>query len=113
MQFPAGFTPQLLSAGAADSVALNGDAAVITTKALTTVAGATYTFTVQSALVKPSSVVLASVGNGTNSAGTPAEASCTVAAAQMGPGTITLVIQNIHATNAFNGTLVIMLAIFN
>lgn len=113
MQFPAGFTPELINAGAADGVAMKGDAAVITTKALTLAALTAYTFTIQSSLVKPTSVVFATCGNGSNTQGVPAVNNVTVAATQTGPGTITVVFFNDHPTQALNGTLTLMLAIFN
>jgi hypothetical protein len=108
-----GFTPQLITASAANVAIVNQDLAVITTPSLATAAGATYTLTVQSAQVKLTTVVLVGVGNGTNSAGTPTVATTTVAATQVSPGTISVVIQNIHAANAFNGTLQVFLALLN
>jgi hypothetical protein len=108
-----GFTPQLVAASAGNVAIVTQDLAVITTPSLSTAAAGTYTLTVQSAQVKLTTVVLASVGNGTNGAGTPAMATATVAATQVSPGTITIVIQNIHASAAFNGTLQVFLALLN
>ena len=111
--FVPGLTPQAISAGTADSVAMTGDAAVITTKALTTAAVTSYTFTVNCTQLKPTTIPIVELGNGSNTQGLPVMTTCTVAATQIGPGTLTIVIYNVHATQAFNGTLTVYVCLIN
>lgn len=85
------------TSGAAISNAYSGK---ITTESLSTAAGATYTLTLTNSLIAAADVVLANVGHGSDTTGTPAVTSVTPAA-----GNVVIVIQNIHATAAFNGTL--------
>jgi hypothetical protein len=85
------------TAGAATLAQPSG---IITSEALTTAAGATYTLTVTNSTIATTSQVYASVWNGTNSAGRPAITTVTP-----GSGTITIVVQNVHASAALNGTL--------
>ena len=73
---------------------------VITSEALTTAAGADYTLTITNQNFKTTSLVLANVGNGTSTTGVPDMSSVTP-----GAGTCVIVVQNIHATAALNGTL--------
>lgn len=89
-----------LATGASGAVTLNAHAGTVTTEALTTAAGATQAYVVTNSKVKADSAVMVSVANGTNSAGTPVLATVTPAA-----GSFTLVIQNVHASAALNGTL--------
>lgn len=79
---------------------VNTQAGQITTESLTTAAGADYTFTLTNSVIAATSGVFVSVGNGTNTGGTPCLANVTPAA-----GSATIIIQNIHASAAFNGTL--------
>lgn len=81
---------------------LNAYSGVVTSQSLTTAAGAVHTMTLTDSAIVAGSLVLASVGNGTNTGGTPAMGPVTP-----GAGSATFTIQNIHATAAFNGTLVI------
>jgi hypothetical protein len=94
--------------GAAGSSTLNNDSAIITTEALTTAAGATYTETFNSNAISATSLVFVSVGNGSNSAGVPMLATVTPGAAKA-----TIVIVNNATSAAFNGTLVITVLVFN
>lgn len=87
---------------ASGAVTANGERVFITTESLTTAAGAVFTETLTDSSVAASSVVLCSVGNGTNSAGTPALANITPAS-----GSAVIKVQNIHASAALNGTLTI------
>lgn len=91
------------SAGAAT---LNSPSGVVTSEALTTAAAATYTLTLTNSCVAAGDIVLASVGNGTNSAGTPTMCSVTPAA-----GSVVVVVRNSHASAALNGTLTIAFTI--
>jgi hypothetical protein len=87
------------SAGAAT---LNQATGQVTSESLTTAAGATYTLTLTNSDIAATSQLFATVGLGTSTAGQPTVASVVCAA-----GSATIVIQNIHATNAFNGTIVV------
>jgi hypothetical protein len=111
--FPAGKTADLISAGTADAVAMNGDAAIITTKALTTVALTSYTFTIGCPLLRPTSIPVVELANGSNTQGVPITATVTPTATQIGPGTLAVVIFNAHATQALNGTLVLSVLLIN
>lgn len=88
------------AAATAGAATLNSITGTVTSEALTTAAGATYTLTLTNSKIAADSVVLASVGNGTNAAGSPAITTVTVAA-----NSVVIVIQNIAAAAAFNGTL--------
>jgi hypothetical protein len=103
--YPSGKAADLISAGSADAVAMNSDAAIIATKALTTAALTSYTFTVNCSLLGLTTIPIVELGNGSNSQGVPIMATVTVAATQDGPGTLTVVIFNAHASQALNGTL--------
>ena len=91
------------SSGAAT---LNKMAGVVTSEALTTAAGAEYTLTLTDSDIAAADQVFASVSNGTSTAGTPAIATVTPSAGQA-----VIVVQNIHATAAFNGTIKIAFAV--
>lgn len=96
------------AAGAATIAA--GALRKITTEALTTAAGATYTLTLTNTTwFQADSVVLPTVGNGTNTAGTPVVASVT----PKSDGTCVIIVQNIHASAALNGTLIISILHLN
>lgn len=100
-------SPQVTaSAGGAASVPT--DSAIVTTASLTTAAGVTATFTVSSPAITPNSLVMVAVGNGTNTTGNPDLASVTP-----GNGIVTIVIQNIAAAAALNGTLKLSVIVFN
>lgn len=84
----------------AGAATLNQAQGIVTTESLTTAAGATYTLTLTNSTIGASDIVFVSVWNGTSTTGTPAETTVKPAA-----GSVVIVIQNIHATAAFNGTL--------
>ena len=86
------------SAGAATLNAAG--AGVITSESLTTAAGATYTLTLTNSMIAAGDIVLVTVGNGTNAAGSPALTTVTP-----GAGSVVIVVQNIAAAAALNGTL--------
>lgn len=75
---------------------------VVTSESITTAAAATYTLVLTSKLAYAASLALASVWLGSSTTGTPQVVSVTPAA-----GTITVIVKNIHASAAFNGTIVI------
>lgn len=94
------------SAGAAT---LNDRAGKITTEALTTAQDLFYTLVLTNSFIAAADMVFVSVGNGTNSAGTPILTTVTPAA-----GSVTLLIQNKHLTAvALNGTLKISFFVVN
>lgn len=95
----AGVETAAATAGAATA---NGQAFKITSEALTTAAAAIYTLTLTNASIVATDVVLASIANGTNSAGEPVLERVTP-----GAGSVVIVVRNRHAANALNGTLVI------
>jgi len=92
------------SAGAAT---LNKMAGVITSESLSTAAGADYTLTLTNSDIAAADQVMASVQYGTSTAGTPAVATVATAA-----GSATIIVQNIHATAALNGTIKISFVVF-
>ncbi len=106
------FAPAQVTASAGGVATVNQDAGIITTQALVTAGQASATFTINCNQVNqtfPGSVVMASVGNGTNTGGVPSVASVTT-----GNGVITVVIFNeALAANVFNGTLKIAFIVFN
>lgn len=87
------------TAGAATLNKLSGK---VTSEALTTAAGATYTLTVTNSTVVAGDLVFASLANGTNTTGSPG-----VVRATPGAGTITLTVRNGDASAALNGTVVV------
>lgn len=74
----------------------------VTSEALTTAAGSTYTLTLSNALVNADSVVLASVSLGAGTGGTPQIVSVSPVA-----GSVVIIVKNIHASAAFNAAIVI------
>lgn len=86
----------------AGAATLNKCAGKVTSEALTTAAAATYTLTLTNSRIAAADIVLASVAYGTSTTGTPAVCRATAAA-----GSVTIVVQNVHASAALNGTIVI------
>jgi hypothetical protein len=88
-------------AGAATA---NAGAVVVTTESLSTAAGGQYTLTLTNSVINASGsngdIVTADIWNGTNTTGTPSVTSTTP-----GTGSVVVVVQNVHASAAFNGTL--------
>lgn len=85
------------SAGAAT---LNTPSGVVTSESLVTAASGVYTLTLTNSCVAATDIVLVTVGNGTNSTGTPGVATVTPAA-----GSVVIAISNDSTGAAFNGTL--------
>lgn len=104
LQIDTGTKTAVASAGAAT---LNKDAGVITSEALTTAAGATYTLTLTDTSIAAADQVFASVQLGTATTGMPAVTTVTPAA-----GSVVIVLQNIHATAALNGTIKVAFVVF-
>ena len=88
------------AAATSGAATLNKMSGVITTEALTTAAGATYTLTLTNSDIAATDLVFASIGNGTNTAGAPALTLITP-----GAGSVVIKVQNVHASAALNGTL--------
>lgn len=85
------------SAGAATVSKMAG---VVTSESLTTAAAAAYTLTLTNTVIAATDLVFVSVANGTNSAGIPV-----VGRVTPGSGSCTILIENQHGANAFNGTI--------
>lgn len=102
-QLDTGTKTATASAGAAT---LNKMSGKITSEALTTAGLADYTLTLTNSDIAAVDIVLANVGNGTNTQGTIA-----VGSVIPGAGSVTIVVHNLHATQALNGTLVIEFAV--
>ena len=89
-------------AATAGAATLNKMSGVVTTEALTTVAGAVYTLTLTNSDIAATDIVLAVVALGTATTGMP-----TITTITPGAGSVVIKVQNIHASAALNGTLVI------
>src|SRR4051812_31069436 len=90
----------------AGAITLQALAGMITTESLTTAAAATYTLTLTNANITTSTIVLVNVDKA-SSTGTPCVASVTPSA-----GSASIVIQNIHASAAFNNSIKIGYVLF-
>lgn len=90
--------------GSAGAATLNQPAGVITTESLTTAAGATFTETLTNSSIAAADIVLVTVE--TAGTGMPVVAKVTPAA-----GSVVIVVQNIHASAAFNAVLKLRYAV--
>ena len=97
-----------LATSTAAAATVNTQIGQVTTEALVTAAGSTYTFTLTNALIKAQSQVFVSVGKGTATAGEPVVQFVTPAA-----GSVVILIRNVAAAAALNGTITINFAVFN
>jgi hypothetical protein len=88
----------------AGAATVNHTGGTITTEALVTAATADYSFTLTNNVISPGSIVLLSVGNGTNTT-----VPYYVHSVQVGNGSVTFKIRNAGA-GALNGTLIIYFA---
>lgn len=84
----------------AGAATLSKNSGVITSEALTTAAGATYTLTITDTAIAATDIPFASVWLGTATTGTPDVTSVTA-----GAGSLIIVVQNINASAALNGTI--------
>ena len=91
----------------AGAATLNKGAGVVTSEALTTAAGATYTLTITDSAIAAADQVMASVAYGTSTTGTPA-----ITRVTPGAGSVVIIVQNIHASAALNGTIKVSFATF-
>jgi hypothetical protein len=94
------------AAATAGAATLNKNAGVITSEALSTAAAAAYTLTLTNTAVAVGDQVLASVALGTATSGTPV-----ITSIKEGAGSVVIVVKNIDAAAAFNGTLRIKFAV--
>ena len=92
----------------AGAATVNTQVGQITTEALVTAAAATYTMTLTNSLIKATSIVLATVGKGTATTGEPVVQFLTPTA-----GSAVILIRNVSAATALNGTITINFAVFN
>lgn len=95
------------AAATAGAAALNKMAGVVTSEALTTAAGATYTLTLTNSSIVAADQVMASVQLGSATTGMPAITTVAPAA-----GSVVIIVQNIHASAALNGTIKISFVVF-
>lgn len=86
---------------ASGAATLDDTVGLVTSEALTTAQNAIYTLTLTNARIAAGDMVNVTVGNGTNSAGSPMLGTVTPAA-----GSVVILVHNKHASAvAFNGTL--------
>lgn len=88
------------AAATAGAATLSKSAGVITSEALVTAAGAIYTLTLTNTTIAAADQVMASVQLGTATTGMPVVTTVTP-----GAGSVVIVVQNIHASAALNGTI--------
>lgn len=79
---------------------LNKENGLITSESLSTAAGAEYTLTITSRFAQANDFVFANVTLGSATTGAPIVRAITVTA-----GTIVIIVRNIHASAALNGTI--------
>lgn len=86
---------------ASGAATLHRKAGVVTSEALTTAQNAIYTLTLTNTEVSADSIVLATVGDGTNTQGTPM-----IITVEPAAGSVEIKVANKHASaEAFNGTI--------
>lgn len=90
----------------AGAATLNKTSGKITSEALTTAGLADYTLTLTNSKIAAGDIILCSVANGTNTQGTLA-----MGPQVCGAGSATIIVHNLNASVALNGTVVISYAI--
>lgn len=85
---------------------VNAAAGKVTSEGLTTAAAAAETLTITSDSCVATSLVFCSVANGTNTQGIPV-----IGEVAPGAGSFTVAVENQHASEAFNGTVVVSFVI--
>jgi hypothetical protein len=100
---PSGVNPGDVGSAVSTAAAatINHTSGLVTTEALTTAAGADYTFTLTDANISPDSVVIANVGGD----GTNTTVPCHIHSYVPAAGSVTFKVRNAHASAALNGTL--------
>lgn len=92
----------------AGAATLANKCGAVTSESLTTAQNAIYTLTVTNTAVAAADVCFASVGNGTNTQGSP-----TVTRVSPAAGSLVVLVANLHASaQALNGTIVVSFACF-
>lgn len=91
----------------AGAATLANKAGVVTSESLSTAAGAVYTLTITNTVVAASDLCFASVAYGTSSTGSPAVTRVTPAS-----GSLVVLVQNVHASAALNGTILVSYSCF-
>lgn len=91
----------------AGAATLNQWAGVITTESASTAAGANYTLTITDSRIAANSQVFASVALGTATTGVPV-----LSQVRPASGSVVIIVRNVDATLAFNGTLRISFVVF-
>lgn len=100
-------TASCTGTGATSTATLANRFGKLTTAALTTAAGATHVITLTNTAVKAADLAFASVKYGGASTGSPVVTSVASAA-----NSLVITIQNVHASVAVNGTLIVDFAVF-
>jgi hypothetical protein len=90
----------ITAAATAGAATLNKTLGTITSEALTTAGLAAYTLTLTDSCITASSIIVWSIDNGTNTQGTLGQGIVTP-----GSGSAVFKINNLHATQALNGTI--------
>jgi len=90
----------------AGAATLNNRFGKVTSESLTTTQNGVYTLTITNSEIRATDIVMASVGNGTNTQGSPVVTRVSPAA-----GSLVILVANLHASaQAFNGTIVVSFA---
>ena len=100
--------PRMANTSSAGTAALNAESGQITTESLTTASGAIYALTITNSLIAVTSTVAVSIKEESNIAGTPV-----VVNVYTMNGSVLIWIQNVHAADAFNGSLIVQFSVRN
>lgn len=93
---------------ASNAVTVNAEAFKVTSESLTTAAAAEYALTMTNNKITADSIVLYSVGNGTNTQGT-----VTAGQARVSAGSCVFSVSNTHASEALNWTITLSGIVIN
>lgn len=97
-----------MATSTAGAATINVQTGIITTEALATAAGATYTMTLTNAAITANAIVFVTVGKGTATTGEPVVQFVTPAT-----GSCVILIRNVSAAAALNGTIKIGFLVMN
>lgn len=100
--------PVSTATAASGAATCNGYLCRITSESLTTAAAAEYTLTLTNDKIDANSVLFTSAAKGTSTQGT-----VIAGGAKAGAGTATIVVSNVHASEALNGTIIIDVLVVN
>lgn len=98
----------ITATASAGTATLSKTLGVVTSEVLTTAGLAAYTLTLTNTTVAATSVVTASLANGTNTQGTPS-----IGLITPGSGSVVITVNNLHASQALNGTIKISFVVNN